>query len=222
MSTITSLTKPISDPYQRSLSEKPIRESYQSLNRRGHYILLISPYIMPYFVYQTTTHIQIENKPIRNIGELLTTFHDIVVCRNWVKKTYPRKRIKDNVSAFWVGRPRRLTPRHKRAISLSKRGKLNPLWGKHHSSETKEKIRRKKLGKYDGVNNPNYGKKHTARSRLKMSIAVKKYHRKNKKYRCTDLRGRGRYLTTPLPMGWSLGWNPNRRHNTVSEPSTFE
>jgi len=37
---------------------------------------------------------------------------------------------------------------------------LNPNYGKHHTEETKEKMRKAKEGKYCGSANPNYGKHH--------------------------------------------------------------
>ena len=37
-------------------------------------------------------------------------------------------------------------------------GENNPMYGKAHSQETRDKIRAKCIGKYVGENNPNYGK----------------------------------------------------------------
>ena len=44
----------------------------------------------------------------------------------------------------------------------------NPMYGKHHSEETKAKIREAEKGKFDGEKNPFYGKKHTEETREKM------------------------------------------------------
>ena len=62
----------------------------------------------------------------------------------------------------------------KKAVS----GENAPMLGKHHTKETKEKIRKARQGKYCGENNPNYGKHHSDESRKKMSESAKK--------RCTD------------------------------------
>jgi hypothetical protein len=49
-------------------------------------------------------------------------------------------------------------------------GELTHPWtGKHHSEETKEKIREAHKGKFDGQKNPMFAKKHSDYSRNKMS-----------------------------------------------------
>ena len=44
---------------------------------------------------------------------------------------------------------------------------IHPMKGKHHSKEAKEKMRLKKLGVYDGKNNPFYGRHHTEETKNK-------------------------------------------------------
>ena len=41
-------------------------------------------------------------------------------------------------------------------VKWSKNPKNNPMYGKHRTKEEKEKIRKGRLGKYSGKNNPNY------------------------------------------------------------------
>lgn len=53
----------------------------------------------------------------------------------------------------------------KKKISDAMKGENNPFYGKHHTEETKEKLK--------GENNPMYGKQHTDESRKKMSEARK-------------------------------------------------
>lgn len=42
-------------------------------------------------------------------------------------------------------------PTTKYRMSIKKRGSLNPMYGKHHSDETKEKIRKKLLEHWGNV-----------------------------------------------------------------------
>ena len=37
-------------------------------------------------------------------------------------------------------------------------GENNPMYGKHHTEESKKKISENRKGKYCGENHPNYGK----------------------------------------------------------------
>jgi len=57
-------------------------------------------------------------------------------------------------------------------VNMSKRhynvGKNNSFYGKHHTPETKEKMRLAKLGIYDGENNNMYGRRHIKESIEKM------------------------------------------------------
>lgn len=50
---------------------------------------------------------------------------------------------------------RKHTEESKLKTSAKVAGNLNPMFGKTHSKESKEKQRNAKLGKYDGANNPN-------------------------------------------------------------------
>ena len=68
----------------------------------------------------------------------------------------------------------------KKSVALS--GKNNPMYGKHHSNETKRKIGEAHMGLHQGENNyfygvrmcgeenPFYGKRHTAESKRKMAL----------------------------------------------------
>lgn len=53
------------------------------------------------------------------------------------------------------------------------KGENHPMYGKHRSEETKQKISNGRKGKYCGENNPMYGKQHTEETKQKMSIAMK-------------------------------------------------
>jgi len=59
------------------------------------------------------------------------------------------KKHKENLSA--AGKNRIFTKKHKENLSVAKlnkyNGENNPMYGKHHSEETKEKIRKTQLGK---------------------------------------------------------------------------
>lgn len=59
------------------------------------------------------------------------------------------------------------------ALSSSNRGKNNPMYGKHHSEETKQKLSESNKGKHNnsGENNPFYGKHHSEETKTKISIA---------------------------------------------------
>ena len=48
-------------------------------------------------------------------------------------------------------------------------GKLNGMYGNHHTEETKQKIRESRVGKYFGEENPFYGQKHTEETKKKLS-----------------------------------------------------
>lgn len=52
---------------------------------------------------------------------------------------------------------------------VHKYGQDNPMYGKHHTEEARQKISKACEGKYIGENNPMYGKHHTVQTREKMS-----------------------------------------------------
>lgn len=73
-------------------------------------------------------------------------------------------------------------------------GENHPMYGKHHTEDTKEKIRNARKGSYltdetkeklskanSGSNNPFYGKKHTEESRKKMSESLRGINSPNTK-----------------------------------------
>ena len=67
-------------------------------------------------------------------------------------------------------------------ITLKKhKGENNPMFGKHHSEETKKKLSELNKGKYGGVNNPFYGKKHNEET-----IEIIKSKQKCKKVLCIE------------------------------------
>ena len=55
-------------------------------------------------------------------------------------------------------------------------GEKNPFYGKHHTNETKQKLSKRRIGKYKGKDNYFYGKRHTEDTKKKLSES-----RKNKK-----------------------------------------
>jgi group I intron endonuclease len=56
-----------------------------------------------------------------------------------------------------------------KAIERFKDPRNNPMYGKHHSEETKKILRALKKDKFNGERNPFYGKTHSQESRAKMS-----------------------------------------------------
>ena len=60
-----------------------------------------------------------------------------------------------------------------RTIETTPRGEQHPMYGKHHSEETKHKIRETLKGKMTGEDNPFYGKHHTEESKRKQSEVKK-------------------------------------------------
>lgn len=56
---------------------------------------------------------------------------------------------------------------------LHTKGESNPMYGKHFSEESKNKISKAKKGKCTRENNPMYGKHHSEESKKKMSEAAK-------------------------------------------------
>ena len=56
---------------------------------------------------------------------------------------------------------------HRRGKDRS--GDLNPMFGRKHSAEAIEKMRRNRRGKTAGINHPLYGKKHSDETKKKMS-----------------------------------------------------
>jgi len=67
----------------------------------------------------------------------------------------------------------------------------NPMWGKKHTEEAKQKMREKKKN-YKGENHPRYGKKHTEESILKMinSHTGKTHSKETKQKMSLDRKGK--------------------------------
>jgi len=63
----------------------------------------------------------------------------------------------------------------KEIISKKLKGENHPMFGKHLSEETKQKLREKN----SGINAPNYGKKLTIEQKEYLSKLAKERHRKN-------------------------------------------
>lgn len=61
----------------------------------------------------------------------------------------------------------------KRKMSESTKGEKNPMYGKHFSEETKRKISESKRGALKGENNPNFGNHMSEESKRKMGEARK-------------------------------------------------
>jgi len=65
---------------------------------------------------------------------------------------------------------------HKHAYRIglmNHKGKNHPMFGRHHSEETRKKQSEKKKGKYLGENNPFYGKHHSEETKRKQSEKMK-------------------------------------------------
>jgi hypothetical protein len=73
---------------------------------------------------------------------------------------------------------RNSTPREVRSTRVS--GEKNPMFGRKHSEETKEKIRKSRIGKYSGKNSPLYGKPKSKDHCKKISEAKIKNYVKEK------------------------------------------
>lgn len=73
------------------------------------------------------------------------------------------------------GKSRKFTPILKEIISKKLKGENHPMFGKHLSEETKQKLREKN----SGINAPNYGKKLTIEQKEYLSKLAKERHRKN-------------------------------------------
>ena len=69
---------------------------------------------------------------------------------------------------------RKLTEQHKKNIGKGQSGKKHWNYGKKHSKETREKMR-KNHANIKGKNNPFYGKKHSKETKQKIRIAMLEY-----------------------------------------------
>ena len=76
------------------------------------------------------------------------------------------------ISITKTGKP--LSDECKKKLSLMNTGNGNPMWGKHHSAETIEKIRQNQPD-FSNENNPMYGKHHTDEVKAKISAQQKGY-----------------------------------------------
>lgn len=73
------------------------------------------------------------------------------------------------------------TEETRRKISEANKGNPSPNLGKKFSEESKEKMRVAKRGKYDGENHPFYGKHHSEETKQKISNSKSGYNAKNTK-----------------------------------------
>lgn len=82
-------------------------------------------------------------------------------------------------------------------------GQKNPMWGKRHGVDAKQKMREAKLGVFDGQLNPMYGKKHNEKSRNKISESRKgtKWINMNGKTKCVPEDEVESHVMT----GWTVG-----------------
>lgn len=67
----------------------------------------------------------------------------------------------------WLGK------HHTEETKNKMKGENNPMYGKHHSKETKEKISKSNKGKIAGNNHPLYGKHLSENTRKKISVSLK-------------------------------------------------
>lgn len=70
-------------------------------------------------------------------------------------------------------------------------GEKHPMFGQHHTKETKEKMSKSHEGKHAGENNPMFGKKHTEEQKKMVSEWSKEWH-KNNKHPMTGVRRCGK------------------------------
>lgn len=95
-----------------------------------------------------------------------------------------KKRMQDPGARAACGKPH--TEEWRQEQSKRMRGENHPLYGKHHTTETKEKISKAKTGKprsedfrqkirkaTSGENNPMYGKHHSEETRIKISTKLR-------------------------------------------------
>ena len=72
------------------------------------------------------------------------------------------------------------TQEWKDGLSERVKGEKHPLFGKHHSQETRAKMSEVRIGKYVGVNSPNYGLQRSQETRDKISRGrIGKYRGEN-------------------------------------------
>lgn len=57
-------------------------------------------------------------------------------------------------------------------LGCDNHGENNPMFGRHHSDISKEKMRKQKIQSYLGEGNPFYGKKHSLETKMKTSKPV--------------------------------------------------
>ena len=63
--------------------------------------------------------------------------------------------------------------KHGEHTQLHQKGGSNPMYGRHHSEDTRKKMREARKGKRTGEDNPFYGKHHSEETRKKWSEARK-------------------------------------------------
>lgn len=82
--------------------------------------------------------------------------------------------LKSTKSEFMKNNNPMKNPEIAKKVSKKKKGMEGFFKGKHHSEETKQKLRDKTLSlNFSGTNHPMYGKKHTEEARKKMSDKLK-------------------------------------------------
>jgi hypothetical protein len=73
------------------------------------------------------------------------------------------------------------SPEHREKLRLANLGKFdgknNPMYGRHHSIRSRDKIGKARIGKYSGKNNSMFGRHHSEKSKKQISRAMsgKKY-----------------------------------------------
>jgi group I intron endonuclease len=117
----------------------------------------------------------VESFKIELVEECLNQEELDIAEKKWIAETRSHDR-KFGYNMTMGGRGGLPTDDVKQKISDSLKQKyaagwVHPMKGKHHSKETKEKLRNALLGKMEGKNNPFFGQKHTKETRKKMSEA---------------------------------------------------
>jgi hypothetical protein len=101
----------------------------------------------------------------------------------------PQERMSNDTYIVWLSK-----------ISEKSSGENNPMYGKHHSEQTKEKIRKKLTGNMIGEKNPFYGKRHseTTKEYLKQINTGKKASKETKELMSKMRTGKNNPKAHPL------------------------
>jgi hypothetical protein len=133
--------------------------------------------------------------------EILGFGKDEETARRVAQQQYPKLEIQIWLKGYNTGK---FSAEALERIAAAKRGKNNPN-AKGRSPEANSKTSNTMKGTRKGTDNPMYGKKHSATTKLKMALNART--RTNEVFWALDPYGREYLLVvgTPLPDGWILG-----------------